>query len=117
MQSAEEILQEKLSKKVLSNKTTREGLLACMIVTLQKYMSGISRTVSEEEIRLKIYDQAYEAFQSVGGDFEFPNLDDIKRVKQIVEKKTWLQEVQEREPSLFAEYERTCQTLFEKYEG
>ena len=40
MEPAEEILKEKLSKRVLSNKTTREGMLACLIVTMMKYLSA-----------------------------------------------------------------------------
>ena len=117
MQSAEEILQEKLSKRVLSNKTTREGLLACMIVTVQKYLASVSRPASEEEIRSKLYDEAYDAFRTIGSDFEFPNLDHLKQVKGMVDRNPWLQEIREKAPALYAEYERTCQDLFNKYEG
>jgi hypothetical protein len=117
MQSAEEILQEKLSKRVLSNKTTREGLLACMIVTVQKYLSKSSRPLDEEEIRSRLYDEAYDAFRTIGSDFEFPNLDHLKQVKGMVDKNPWLQEIREQAPALFEEYERTCQILFDKYEG
>src|SRR3972149_2333248 len=100
MQSAEEILQEKLAKRVLSNKTTREGLLACMIVTVQKYLAA-SRPAGEEEIRNKLYDEAYDAFREIGSDFEFPNLDHLKKVKNMVDKTPWLQEVREKAPTLF----------------
>ncbi len=117
MQSAAEILQEKLSKRVLSNKTTREGLIACMIVTVRKYLEGLSRPAPEMEVRNKMYDEAYEAFRSLGGDFEFPDLDHLKRVKEIVEGKSLLGEIREKAPALFAEYEQTCRTIFDKYEG
>ena len=53
MQSAEEILKEKLSKRVLSNKTTREGMLACFIVTLMKYRSLKGIPSPEEEMRIE----------------------------------------------------------------
>jgi hypothetical protein len=117
MQSAEEILQEKLSKRVLSNKTTREGLLSCMVVTVMRYLSAQGRPEAEEAIRNPIYDEAYEAFRDIGSDFEFPNLDDLKKVKERVEKKSLLEEIRVKDPGRFTEYDRTCQTLFEKYDG
>lgn len=117
MQSAQEILEEKLSKRVLSNKTTREGLIACMIVTLQKYGASTSKPFSEEEVRTRLYDEAYDAFRTIGSDFEFPNLDHLKKVKNMVEKNPWFQEVKHEAPALFSEYEQTCQVLFDKYEG
>ena len=117
MQSAEEILKEKLSKRVLSNKTTREGMLACFIVTMMRYLSLKGIPSSEEEVRKSIYDAANEAFISVKSDFEFPNLEDLKRVKAILENKIKASSLKEEAPELFAEYERVCNILFAKYEG
>ena len=117
MQSAEAILQEKLSKRVLSNKTTREGMLACFIVTMMRYLSLKGIPSSEEEVRKSIYDDANEAFVSIKSDFEFPNLEDLKRVKAILEGKIKASSLKEEAPELFAEHERVCSTLFAKYEG
>ena len=117
MQSAEAILQEKLSKRVLSNKTTREGMLACFIVTMMKYLSMKGIPSSEEEVRKTIYDDSNEAFISIKSDFEFPSLEDLKRVKAILEDKIKASSLKEEAPELFAEHERTCSTLFAKYEG
>ena len=117
MQSAEEILKEKLSKRVLSNKTTREGMLACFIVTLMKYRTLKGIPSPEEEVRRTIYDNANEAFLSIKSDFEFPSLEDLKRVKAILEDKIKASSLKEEAPELFAEYERVCNILFAKYEG
>lgn len=117
MQSAEEILKEKLSKRVLSNKTTREGMLACFIVTLMKYFSMKDIPSSEEEVRRTIYDNANDAFLSIKSDFEFPTLEDLKQVKAILEDKINASSLKEEAPELFAEHERTCSILFAKYEG
>ncbi|MBI5406192.1 MAG: hypothetical protein HZA18_00675 [Nitrospirae bacterium] len=117
MQSAEEILQEKLSKRVLSNKTTREGMLACFIVTLMKYCSLKGLPSPEEEVRRTIYDNANEAFLAIKSDFEFPSLEDLKRVKTILEDKIKASSLKEEAPELFAAHERICSILFAKYEG
>lgn len=117
METAEEILKEKLSKRVLSNKTTREGMLACIIVTMMKYLSSKDINSSEDEVRRKIYDYAGEAFVSIKVDFEFPDLEDLKRVKTIVEEKIGAASIKENAPEIFDEYERTCSILFSKYEG
>lgn len=117
MQSSEEILKEKLSKRVLSNKTTREGMLACFVVTMMKYLSlkGIHST--EDEVRKNIYDVASAAFASINVDFEFPNLEDLKRVKGIIEEKIGASSLKKETADLFAEHERICNALFAKYEG
>ena len=117
MQSAEEILKEKLSKRVLSNKTTREGMLACFIVTLMKYRTLKGIPSPEEEVRRTIYDNANEAFLAIKSDFEFPSLEDLKRVKAILEDKINASSLKEEAPELFAEHERTCSILFAKYAG
>lgn len=117
MESAEEILKEKLSKRVLSNKTTREGMLACFILTMMKSLSKQGANPSEEEVRKKIYDYAGEAFASINVDFEFPNLEDLKRVKGIIEEKIGASSLKEETAEIFAEHERICKVLFEKYEG
>jgi len=114
MQSAEEILKEKLSKRVLSNKTTREGMLACFIVTLMKYRTLKGIPSPEEEVRRTIYDNANEAFLAIKSDFEFPSLEDLKRVKAILEDKIKASSLKEEAPELFAEHERTCSILFAK---
>lgn len=117
MQSAEEILKEKLSKRILSNKTTREGMLACLIVTMLKYLSKKGINSSEEEVRKTIYDYAGEAFTSIKVDFEFPNLEDLKRVKSIVEERIGAPSIKDNAPEIFDEHERICNILFSKYEG
>ena len=117
MESAEDILKEKLSKRVLSNKTTREGMLACFVVTMMRYLSRKGIHSSEDEVRETIYDYAGEAFASIHVDFEFPDLEDLKRVKGLVEEKVKISSIKEEAPELFAEYERICNTLFAKYEG
>ena len=117
MESAEDILKEKLSKRVLSNKTTREGMLACFIVTMMRYLSKKGANPSEDEVRRTIYDYASGAFASIRVDFEFPNLDDLRKVKAIIEDKIRASSIKEEAPEIFAEYERTCNTLFAKYEG
>ncbi len=117
MEPAEEILKEKLSKRVLSNKTTREGMLACLIVTMMKYLSAKGMNSSEDEVRRKIYDYAGEAFRSIKVDFEFPNLEDLKRVKSLIEDKIGAASIKENAPEIFNEHERICSILFSKYEG
>lgn len=117
MESAEEILKEKLSKRILSNKTTREGMLACFIVTMMRYLSMKGVNPSEEEVRKTIYDYACEAFASIHVDFESPDLEDLKRVKNIIEEKIGASPLKKEAVELFAEHERTCNALFAKYEG
>lgn len=117
MELAADILKEKLSKRVLSNKTTREGMLACFIVTMMNYLSAKGKNPSEDEVRRKVYDYAGEAFNSINVDFEFPNLDDLKRVKSIIEEKIGAASIKEDSPEIFNEYERICNILFSKYEG
>lgn len=116
MESAEKILQEKLSKRVLSNKTTREGMLASFIVTMMKYLSSKGINPDEDEVRKNIYDYANEAFSSINVDFEFPDLQDLKRVKEIIEEKINISQLKEELPDLFEEHEWNCRTLFAKYE-
>jgi len=117
MESAAEILKEKLSKRVLSNKTTREGMLASFVLMMMKYLSLQGTDPSEEVVRKKIYDYAVEAFASINVDFEFPTLEDLKRVKGIMEEKIGASSLKEEAAEIFAEHERICNTLFEKYEG
>lgn len=117
MRSAEEILREKLSKRVLSNKTTREGMLACFILTMMKYYSMKGMNKSEDEVRQTIYDYAGEAFASINVDFEFPNLEDLRHVKNIIEEKINAPVLKKEAPGIFAEHEKICDVLFAKYEG
>lgn len=117
MQSAEEILKEKLSKRVLSNKTTREGMLACFILTMMKYLSKKSTNPQEDEVRKKIYDYAGEAFAAINVDFEFPDLEDLRRVKAIIEEKIGVSSLKKEAVEIFAEHEQICNALFAKYEG
>lgn len=117
MESAEDILKEKLSKRVLSNKTTREGMLACFILTMMKYLSKKGVNPQEDEVRKKIYDYADEAFASIDVDFEFPDLEDLKRVKAIIEEKIGVSSLRREAAEIFVEHERICKALFAKYEG
>lgn len=117
MELAADILKEKLSKRVLSNKTTREGMLACFIVTMMNYLSAKGENPSEDDVRRTIYDYAGEAFNSINVDFEFPNLDDLKKVKSIVEGKIEAASIKDSSPEIFNEHERICSILFSKYEG
>ncbi|HBI24776.1 MAG TPA: hypothetical protein DDX84_11395 [Nitrospiraceae bacterium] len=117
MQPAKEILREKLSKRVLSNKTTREGMLASFIVTMMKYYTRKGTNPSEDEVRKTIYDYAGEAFTSINVDFEFPNLEDLKRVKALIEERLGASSLKEDAPEIFSEHERICNVLFGKYEG
>ncbi|OGW44074.1 MAG: hypothetical protein A2132_06990 [Nitrospirae bacterium RBG_16_43_11] len=117
MESCEDILKEKLSKRVLSNKTTREGMLACFVVTMMKYLSKKGISKPEDTVRKTIYDYAGEAFKSIGVDFEFPNLEDLKKIKAIIEEKIDAAAIKKEEPELFNEHERICSTLFRKFEG
>ena len=117
MQPAAEVLKEKLSKRVLSNKTTREGMLACFVVTMIKYLSLKGDAVSEEKVRKAVYDYAGEAFTSIGVDFEFPGLEDLKKVKAIIEEKIGAPAIKKDAAQIFAEHERLCNELFAKFEG
>jgi len=117
MEACEDILKEKLSKRVLSNKTTREGMLACLVVTWMKYLDLKGTPQPEDNVRKTVYDYAGEAFTSIGVDFEFPNLEDLKKVKAIVEKKINIFSIKKEAPELFDEHERICSTLFGKFEG
>ncbi len=117
MESCEDILKEKLAKRVLSNKTTREGMLACFVVTMMKYLSMKGITRPEDTVRKTIYDYAGEAFSSIGVDFEFPNLEDLKKVKAIIEEKIDVSSIKKDATELFNEHERICSTLFQKFEG
>lgn len=117
MEACEDILKEKLSRRVLSNKTTREGMLACLVVTQMKYLSLKGTPQAEDTVRKAIYDFAGEAFASIGVDFEFPNLEDLKKVKAIVEGRINMPSIKQESPELFNEHERICNALFQKYEG
>ncbi len=117
MDSCEDILKEKLTKRVLSNKTTREGMLSCLVVTWMKYLFLKGAPQPEDVVRKTIYDYAGEAFASIGVDFEFPNLEDLKKVKAIIEKKINISSMKEEAPELVNEHERICSTLFQKFEG
>ncbi len=117
MRPSEEILKEKLSKRVLSNKTTREGMLSCFVVTMMRYLSFKGFNPSEDEVRRTIYDHADEAFTSIGVDFEFPDLEDLKRVKAIIEEKIDASSLKREATELFSEHENICNALFSKYEG
>jgi len=117
MESCEDILKEKLSKRVLSNKTTREGMLACLVVTWMKYLSMKGASKPEDTVRKAIYDYAGEAFTSIGVDFEFPNLEDLKKVKAVIEERINISSIKKDAPELFNEHERICSTLFQKFEG
>jgi len=116
MQSAEEILKEKLSKRVLSNKATREGVLACFVSTLSEYLADRGHPETEEEVRKRVYDTACDAFRAIGVDFEFPCLEDLRRVKEILEERFDMTSVKNDAPGLFMKYERICNDLFERYE-
>ena len=117
MESCEDILKEKLTKRVLSNKTTREGMLACLVVTWMKYLSMKGASKPEDTVRKAIYDYAGGAFTSIGVDFEFPNLEDLKKVKGIIEERINISSIKKDAPELFNGHERICDTLFQKFEG
>ena len=117
MEACEDILNEKLSKRVLSNKTTREGMLACLVVTWMKYLTMKGTPQPEDTVRKTVYDYAGEAFLSIGVDFEFPNLEDLKKIKAIIEERINISSMKKEAPELFDEHERICGTLFQKFEG
>ncbi|MCC7202718.1 MAG: hypothetical protein IT393_08695 [Nitrospirae bacterium] len=117
MEACEDILKEKLSKRVLSNKTTREGMLACLVVTRMKFLALRGTPQPEDSVRKAVYDYAGEAFTSIGVDFEFPNLEDLKKVKAIVEGKIDISSIRQEAPELFSEHESICNILFQKFEG
>ena len=117
MEACEDILKEKLSKRVLSNKTTREGLLACFVVTWMKYLSMKGAPQPEDTVRKTVYDYAGEAFTSIGVDFEFPNLEDLKKVKAIIEERINMSSMKKEAPGLLDEHGKLCNTLFQKFEG
>lgn len=92
-------------------------MLASFIVTMMKYYTRKGTNPSEDEVRKTIYDYAGEAFTSINVDFEFPNLEDLKRVKALIEERLGASSLKEDAPEIFSEHERICNVLFGKYEG
>ncbi len=114
MKPAVEILQEKLSKRWLSNKAVRDGMIACFIKTFQAYDQKIGRVRSEPEVNRVVHDVAEVAFAEIGVGFEVPTLEELKRIKGMMNERLGLIQVQMSDPGLYEEHEKICEALFSK---
>ncbi len=109
-------IQEKLSKKTLSINTVRDGVMAALLITLQKkeeQESSISdleawRRKKAIEIRIK----ASAVFAEIDAPFEYPTLLQIKTATDKIKKSyDW-----DRMPNqMKSHFETLCQSLFAKF--
>lgn len=117
MKPASEILQEKLSKKWLSNKAVRDGMVACFIKTLQEHDKRSGQNRSEAEINKIVHQVAEGAFAELGVGFEVPTHGELKRIKEMMNDRLGLTQFQETDRPLFEDHENTCETLLSKMDS
>ena len=117
MKPAVEILEEKLSKRWLSNKAVRDGMIACFIKTFQAYDQKMGRVRSEPQVNKAVHDVAEVVFAEIGVGFEVPTLEELKRIKGMMDERLGLRQIQVSNPGLYEEHERICEALFSKMDS
>jgi hypothetical protein len=114
MKSAVEILEEKLSKKWLSNKAVRDGMMACYIKTFQEHDKKSGKARTEAEINKIVHDVAEAIFQELGVGFEVPTREELIRIKTLMNDRLEMTQFGGEDRFLFDEHETTCEALLSK---
>jgi len=117
LEDPEGFLLEKLSKKVLSANTVRDGILAAFLIVLQKKaetegaipLLGEWRAAHAEALR-RIMGKAFEEMKA---PFEYPSPAQLKRVKQVLQKAYDWDRVPD---ALRQDFELRCESLFKKFD-
>lgn len=112
-------IQEKLSKKVLSANTVRDGVMASFLIVLQKQAEAEGGAIAEpgrwrEAKAGEIRKAAGEAFAAVAAPFEYPTLSQMKQAKLEIERHYRWDRIA---PSLRQEHEENCRALFSKFDA
>jgi len=111
-------IQEKLSKKVLSANTVRDGVMASFLIVLQKEAERVEGPIKEpgrwrEAKAGEIRKAASEAFAALAAPFEYPTLSQMKEAKVEIERHYRWDRLA---PSLRQEHEENCRALFSKFD-
>ena len=114
MKSAVEILEEKLSKKWLSNKAVRDGMMACFIKTFQDHDKKNGKVRAEAEINKVVHDVAETIFQELDIGFEVPTKQELIQIKGLMNDRLDLTQWGGEDRFLFEEHEKTCEALISK---
>ena len=114
MKSAVEILEEKLSKKWLSNKAVRDGMMACFIKTFQEHDKKSGKVRTEAEINKIVHDVGETIFQELGVGFEVPTKEELIRIKKLMNDRLEMAQFGGEDRFLFDEHEKTCEALLSK---
>ena len=117
MKPAIEILEEKLSKRWLSNKAVRDAMMASFIKTLQEYKKNMGKVSSEAEINKVVHDVAEAAFKELDVGFEVPTHGELKRIKGMMNERLGLSQFEGENRSLYKEHEKTCEKLLSKMDA
>ncbi len=114
MKPAVEILEEKLSKRWLSNKAVRDAMIASFIKTLQGYDQNNGKTRSEPEINKLVHNVAETIFQEMGVGFEVPTKKELVQIGQTMVERLGLLEFSGTDRPLLEEHQKVCETLLSK---
>lgn len=117
MKSAIEILEEKLSKRWLSNKAVRDAMMASFIKTLQEYKKNMGQVSSEVEINKVVHDVAEAAFEELDVGFEVPTHGELKRIMGMMNERLGLSQYEGENRSLYEEHESACEKLLSKMDA
>lgn len=109
---------EKLSKKVLSANTVRDGVMASFLIALQKQAEAEGAPVGEparwrEAKAGEIRKVASEAFAALAAPFEYPTLSQMKEATAEMERRFGWDRL---DAALRREHEETCRALFSKFD-
>ncbi|HZR47140.1 MAG TPA: hypothetical protein VFA47_10575 [Candidatus Manganitrophaceae bacterium] len=118
-QNPARFIQEKLSKKVLSANTVRDGVMASFLIALQKQAEAEGKAIGEPERWREakageIRKVASEAFALLAAPFEYPTLSQMKEATAEIERHYRWDRL---DPALRREHEETCRALFLKFDG
>ncbi|NOY85207.1 MAG: hypothetical protein GXO96_10395 [Nitrospirae bacterium] len=116
-------IEEKLQKKCLSINTIRDGIMAALLLSLQK-TADEQKTVNEKEEpsayeawckkkSSEIRARADEAFAAIDAPSEYPSLKQLKEVTASLKISYNLEQVPETQKT---DFEKRCRALFEKFE-
>ncbi|VAX32315.1 hypothetical protein MNBD_NITROSPIRAE01-209 [hydrothermal vent metagenome] len=110
-------IEEKLQKKCLSINTIRDGIMAALLLSLQKTVNEKEEPSAYEawckkkssEIRAR----ADEAFAAIDAPSEYPSLKQLKEVTASLKISYNLEQLPETQKT---DFEKRCRALFEKFE-
>ncbi len=116
-QDPDQFIREKLSKKFLSINTIRDGVIAALLIALQKKeeRTGPIPPVAQwrKEKSSELRQIASDAFASIDAPFEYSTLSQLKTVTDILKKASDWEHFSKQEKD---DFDSRCQSLFDKFD-